>query len=54
MTGMSLTQNVECTMTPVDKLALSGQVKMNNGKGEGGVAVRWRRTISSATLLEVS
>lgn len=52
MTGMSLSQNVECALTTRDKFGLSGRVKMNNGKGDGALVLHWKRVISSSCLFE--
>ncbi|KAL3994706.1 hypothetical protein ACH3XW_22800 [Acanthocheilonema viteae] len=54
VTGMSLSQNVECAMTAKDKVGLNGRVKMNNGKGDGAFMLHWKRVISSSCLLEFS
>ncbi|VDN92338.1 unnamed protein product [Brugia pahangi] len=52
VTGLSLSQNIECPMTAKDKVGLSGRVKMNNGKGDGSFMLHWKRMISSSCLVE--
>ncbi|MCP9261781.1 DNaJ domain (Prokaryotic heat shock protein) [Dirofilaria immitis] len=54
VTGLSISQNIECAMTAKDKVGLSGRVKMNNGKGDGSFALHWKMMISSSCLFELT
>uniref|UniRef100_F1L1B0 DnaJ subfamily C member 11 n=1 Tax=Ascaris suum TaxID=6253 RepID=F1L1B0_ASCSU len=52
LTGMALTQRVECSLGDSDKVGLNGRVKMVNGRGDGSFTVNWRRTVSWLSLFE--
>ncbi|VDM46840.1 unnamed protein product [Toxocara canis] len=52
LTGMALTQNVECSLGELDKIGLSGRVKMVNGRGDGAFTASWRRAVSWLSLFE--
>ncbi|VDK66845.1 unnamed protein product [Onchocerca ochengi] len=54
ITGLSLSQNIECAMTAKDKVGLNGRVKVNNGKGDGAFTLHWKRVISSSCLVELT
>ncbi|VDN06243.1 unnamed protein product [Thelazia callipaeda] len=54
VTGLSISQNVECAMATRDRVGLSGRVKMSNGKGDGSFVLIWKRLVSSSCLVEFS
>lgn len=53
LTGMALVQNVESTLSSVDKVGLSGRIKMKNGRGDGSFDIHWRRMLPSNSQVEV-
>ncbi|KAK3104741.1 hypothetical protein FSP39_009031 [Pinctada imbricata] len=46
ISGMALTQSVECPLTPKNTVVITGSVHEQNGTGQGQVALLWRRLTS--------
>lgn len=50
---VSISQSVECPLTPSDTVVIGGSVSTRNGRGQGGVSAVWRRILSSRSWTEV-